>query len=333
MTTQQPVLIIGGSGFVGALAARTLRKLHPALPIAIGGRNLEKANAVAKEVGNAEAVIVDLARKDLGLPAEKSFSAVVMFVYDDTLNALQYALANSQPYLSFSSSIHEIVPEVAQFAHKPTAPVLMGGSWLAGATSLVTAHFAKQFRSVTSIEITSLFDEQDVGGPAAEADFVRLTSTPNTMLLDNGRWRWVPAGDQGKTFKSVDGRQIAAQTYSPFDVFSLPATTGARSVRFDFAFGETSGRRRGEHFSAEFAVEIEGERKDGSVGRSRYEFIHPQGQAPVTALAVTLAVERLIGLDGRAPAAPGVYFPEMLVDPDHAIDRLKEFGARISQTT
>ncbi|PWK72649.1 hypothetical protein C8K44_10590 [Aminobacter sp. AP02] len=189
MTTHKPVLIVGGSGFVGTYAARTLRKLHPALPLAIGGRNLDKADTVAREIGNAEALTIDLSRGDLGLPVGTSFSAVVMFVYDDTLNALQYALAKGVPYLSFSSSIHEIGPKVAHFANRPSAPVLMGASWLAGITSIVTAHFARQFRKVDSIEISSIFDEQDVGGPAADADFARLTASPNTMLLEDGRRR------------------------------------------------------------------------------------------------------------------------------------------------
>lgn len=332
MTSTNPVLIVGGSGFVGAQAARALRKLHPTLPVAIGGRNLERAGAVAREIGNAEAVAVDLSRKDLGLPGGKAVSAVVMFVYDDTLNAMQFALANGVPFLSFSSSIHEIGPEVAHFAHRPSAPVLMGANWLAGMTSIVTAHFARQFHKVDAIEISSIFDEHDVGGPAAEADFARLTASPNTMLIEDGRWRWTAGGEQGKTITSIDGRKIAAQTFSPGDVFSLSAVTGARSVRFDFAFGESSGRHAGEHFSAEFAVDISGERTDGTNGHSRIEFVHPLGQAPVTALAVSLAVERLLGLDGKPKPAPGLYFPEMLIDADHALEHLKAIGARITTT-
>jgi len=78
MSQHKPVLIIGGSGFVGALAARILRKLHPDVPIAIGGRNLDKAQAVAGEIGNAEAVVVDLDRRDLGLSADKAFSTIAM---------------------------------------------------------------------------------------------------------------------------------------------------------------------------------------------------------------------------------------------------------------
>lgn len=332
-TTQKPVLIVGGSGSVGALAARTLRKLHPAVPIAIGGRNLERAEAVAKEIGNAEAIIIDLDRKDLGVPANKGFSAIAMFVYDNTLNALHYAQTHAVPYLSLSTGIHEIGPEVALYAHKAKAPFLMGSSWLGGAASLAIVHFAKQFETVDSIEIAALLDEQDMGGPAAEADFNRLTMVPNTLAIDDSKWHWTGTGEQGRTVTSVDGRQVPGLTYSPFDVFSLPVTTGAKTVRFDFALGETASRHRGEHFSTEITIAISGKRKDGTSGRSRYAFVHPKGQAPVTALAVALAVERLVGLDGKAPATPGLYFAEMLIDADYAIKRFKEFGASISQAS
>lgn len=48
---------------------------------------------------------------------------------------------------------------------------------------------------------------------------------------------------------------------------------------------------------------------------------------------MALAVERLLGLDGAAPAAPGLYFAERLIDADHAVERFKAFGARIAQAS
>ena len=78
MAKHHPVLVVGGSGIVGAQAALTLRRLHPDLPIAIGGRNLERAGKTARDVGNAEAVKVEVGQPGLGL-TDKRFSAVVMF--------------------------------------------------------------------------------------------------------------------------------------------------------------------------------------------------------------------------------------------------------------
>ena len=86
LTSSAPVLIVGGSGLVGSLAAGLLRRFQPRLPIAIGGRDLARAAAVAETLGNAQALQVDLQRRDLGVPAGVPFSAVVVFVKDDTLN-------------------------------------------------------------------------------------------------------------------------------------------------------------------------------------------------------------------------------------------------------
>jgi hypothetical protein len=330
-TFHDPVLIIGGSGFVGSQAAATLRELHPDLPIAIGGRDMTNAGAVASKLGQANPVAIDLARADLGQPDTARFSAVVLFVYDDGLNAMRYAQAHRLPYLSISTGIHEMGPEVALYAQSPSAAaVVMGSGWLAGAVALATRHFAREFSSVDTIEITGLLDDQDLGGPAAEADYVRLIALPETLVLENGRWRWTPTGDQGRILMSVDGRRMSALTYSPLDVITLAAATGARTVRFDFVLGETASRRRGEPFSTEVAIDITGEPRNGGPGTRRHQLVHPKGQAPVTALAVSLAVERLLGLAGGGPAAPGLYFPETLIDAGYAMRRFEEFGLQVS---
>ncbi len=330
MSALKPVLIIGGSGSVGARMAATLRKLHPDLPIAIGGRDMDKARKVAAGLGKATAVPVDVSRPDLGQP-DGSFGALVAFLYDDTLNLIRHAQAHQIPYIGISTGIHEIGPEVMQFAFAPnTAPIVMGSGWGAGAVGLAALKFTRDFASVDSLEMSALLDEQDLGGPAAESDYQRLVAIPYALQRQDGRWRWTPAGEQGRTLTALDGRKLAAQTYSPFDVYTLAAATGARNVRFDFVLGETSSRRRGEPFSTEALVEIEGTGKDGKPARRRYELMHPQGQAPLTALTVALLVERLLGLAGGDPAAPGLYFPETLIDPAYAVRRFEEYGLKLS---
>lgn len=331
--TQKPVLIIGGSGIVGSQAARTLRRFHPGLPIAIGGRDLARAEAVAREIGNAKAVTIDLGRKDLGLPAGETFAAVVPFLKDETLNSQKYAQATAAGYLSISSGVFEIGPEAALYVHKPNAaPILMASNWLAGAATFPALHFAKEFRGIETIEIAVVLDEQDMGGPAAFADFERLTKTaPRALILKDGKFVWAGDEDASRIVVGIDGLESKAQGYSPFDVLSLSAATDARSIRFDMTYGMSASRRRGEPFSTEIVIEIVGEKKDGTSGRSRYELVHPEGQAPVTAVGVALGIERLLGLDGSAPVAPGLYFPEVLIEPDYAIRRFQEFGMRISK--
>lgn len=121
-----PVLIIGGSGVVGSWTARIIRSLHPGLPLVIGGRDFGKAEAVARDIGGAAGVKIDLDRPDLGLADGEAFSAVAVFVKDDRLSAMRYAQHHRIPYISISSGTFEIGPEVAQYIHAPDrAPILL----------------------------------------------------------------------------------------------------------------------------------------------------------------------------------------------------------------
>lgn len=330
--TKNPVLIVGGSGVVGSLAARTLRRLHPELPIAIGGRDRAKAEAVATEIGHAVATTIDLERPDLGLRDEDHYRAVAIFVKDETLNAMRFSLDRKLPYVSISTGTYEIGPEVSLFIHNPDrAPVLMASQWLAGAAVFPVLHFASAYESIDTIRIGAVFDEQDMGGPAAYADYERLTTvSPASLVVKDGKAVWVTAEDGRGRLRSVDGVELATQAYSPFDIISLASATNARSVNFDLAYGESASRRRGEPFSTEIIIELTGRRQDGTSGSSYHEIVHPDGQAPLSALGVALGVESLLGLGGRTPAAAGLYLPELLIEPAYYVRRMEEFGARFA---
>ncbi|WP_426131237.1 NAD(P)-dependent oxidoreductase [Pararhizobium sp. PWRC1-1] len=323
-----PVLIIGGSGVVGSWTARTIRKLHPDLPLAIGGRDLAKAEAVARDIGGATGIKVDLDRPDLGHSGDQAFSAVAVFVKDDKLSSMRYAQHHRIPYISISSGTFEIGPEVAQYIHAPDrAPILLASHWLAGAAIFPVLEFAKSFQQVDAIRIGVLLDEQDMGGPAALADYNRITgAAPASLTVKDGRMHWV-SGDEAKArYVSVDGVELEAQAYSPFDIMALAASTGAKGIRLDLAYSQSASRRRGEPFSTEIAIEIEGHGADGQHRLDRHEIVHSQGQAPLTALGVALAVERLLGLAGGDAPKAGLYLPEVLIDPAYFVRRMKEFG-------
>lgn len=326
-----PVLIVGGSGVVGAQGAQALRRLHPQLKLAIAGRDRARAEAVAARLGDAEAVVVDLHRADLGLPADARYSAVVVFLKDERLNTLKYALQHGLPYISTSSGSFEIAPEVSfHLRHPGRSPMLLASHWLAGAATLPALHFAAALRRVDRIGIFALLDEQDMGGPAAAADYERLTTAAAAQILDRDQWRWVRGEDAASVGESVDGVRIEASAYSPMDVVSLAAATDAHSIRLDMALGESASRRRGEAFSTEIALELEGEDFQGRPVRQRHELVHPQGQAPLTALGIALGVERLLGLDGAVAPSPGLYTPDLLIDPAYFLRRMREFGTQVS---
>lgn len=55
----------------------------------------------------------------------------------------------------------------------------------------------------------------------------------------------------------------------------------------------------------------------------------PEGYASLSARGIAFAIERLLGLDGQTPPAPGLYLPETLVDSPRLLDGLREFGVSV----
>lgn len=328
-----PVLMIGGAGVVGAHAVRILRRLHPALPLAIAGRSLARAQALADEVGHAAAVAVDLTRQDLGLPAGSRYSAVVIFLKDDRLNAMRYAQRQGAPFICLSSSTFEIGLEVAQFIHgSGKAPIYLAGHWLAGASLMPALLLAREYREIDEIHLGVLVDEMDLGGPAAHVDYERIVgNSPAALVLEEGRFAWVKGDDAKTEVRGIDGVVRQADAYAPFDIISLAAATNARNIRLDLVVGESASRRRGEAFSTEMQITVDGILTTGSRARTVHQIVHPAGQAPLTGLGAALAVERLVGARGDDPVAPGLYMPELLIDPAYYVSRMSEFGARMAR--
>jgi hypothetical protein len=322
------VLILGGSGQAGAGTAALLRRWHPALPLTIGGRNFERAQRVADELGGATAVTVDLGRADLGLPAGSGHSAVVAAIWDDHLNGLGYAQQRGLPYISISSGLVDIAPEVVAGAQHPgAAPILLASHFCAGTGVLAALHVARDFDRIDSIRIGAVLDEQDAGGPAGMADLERLfTASSAGLRRQDGVFTWLAASDAQAEVRTLDGTVVPAQSIPILDVPSLAHATGAPNVRFDYALGESVGRRSGGTPSIEIRIDVEGADAAGAPLRTGRYLVHPDGQRPLTALGIALGVERLLGLRG-APVPPGIHTPESLIDPAYAVERLTELGA------
>jgi hypothetical protein len=322
------LLILGGSGQAGAGAAALLRRWHPALPLTIAGRDIDRAQRVADELGAATAVTIDLRRSDLGLPADHSHSGVVAALWDDHLHGLRYAQHRGVPYLSISTSLVDIAPEVVAGVQRPSAaPILVASHFCAGIAVLATLHSAREFDRIDTIRIGAVLDEGDIGGPAGIADLQRWSAVTSAGLVRrDGVFTWVTGPDAQADVPSVDGTVLPGQSIAILDVPSLALATGARNVRFDFAVGESAGRRRGEPASAEIRIDLEGTDPAGTPLSTSRHLVHQAGQRPLTALGIALGVERLLGLRGEA-VSPGIHTPEALLDPAYAAERMAEIGA------
>ncbi|WTW92044.1 saccharopine dehydrogenase [Streptomycetaceae bacterium NBC_01309] len=328
MAQPNSVLILGGSGQAGAGAAAVLRRWHPELPLTIAGRDLGRAQRVADELGAATAATVDLRRGDLGLPADGGYLAVVAALWDDRLQGLRYAQERGLPYLSISSGLVDIAPEIVASAQRPSSPpVLVASHFCAGIGVLATLHATREFERIDTIRIGAVLDELDAGGPAGLADLERwATATSAGLVRRDGVFTWVAEPEARTEVPSTDGILVPAQGIAILDVPSLALATGAPNVRFDFAVGESAGRRRGGPASLEVRIDVEGTGPGGEPRSLHRYLVHPDGQRPLTALGIALGVERLLGLRGEA-VPPGVHTPEALVEASYAAERLAEIGA------
>lgn len=325
-----PVLLIGGSGIIGRRTAQYLRAAHPDLPLLIGGRNVAKAQQVAAEIGNAKGIALDLRAEDLGLGSQL-VSAVAVFVKDDRIAALRFAQSRGVSHVSISSGASEIAPDVAAFMQHPTASaVVLGAEWLVGAVTVPTLKLAQSFKRIDDITLSALLDEQDAGGPAAEADMYRLGEIiPAALTRRDGEFFWRTGDETRAEFYAIDGTKIEAMALSPFDIMGLAIETGAPNVQFNLGIGVTSTRRRGEPMSTEIIIELSGEDKAGQPLRTRHALIHPQGQIPLTALGVTMIIERLTGLNQQPSVKPGLYFPYQLLESTTYFSRLEQMGGEL----
>ncbi|MEU7864318.1 hypothetical protein [Nonomuraea sp. NPDC049141] len=248
---------------------------------------------------------------------------MVAAVWDDRLHGLRYAQHCGLPYLSISSGLLDIAPEVVAGAQRAgAAPILVASHYLAGLIVLATLDSAREFDRIDTIGIGAILDETDTGGPAGIADLERWSAATSAGLMRrDGVFTWVTGLDAQADVPSVDGTVLPGQSIPILDVPSLALATGAPNVRFDFAVGEPPSRRRGEPASIEVRIDLEGVDLTGAPHSTSRYLVHSAGQRPLTALGV----ERLLGLRGEA-VAPGIHTPEALLDPAYAVERMVEIG-------
>jgi hypothetical protein len=321
------VLILGGYGSVGSRTARALRQLHPELPLVIAGRDTAKAEALAVELGYATSAPLDLERDDLGLPAELKPAAVLMAVRDLSLRTQRWAAAQGAAYVALSDGVFEVGPAIAGFIRQPNAaPVVLLGHSMGSVPALAALHAAAEFERVDAIEVGLVFDPADPLGLASQKDMDRIGAIgPAPLVKSDGLWRWISAPQTQRSYTGVDGRMHQGATVGLVDVFSLSASE-AKSVRVDFAEGQTASTLRGEGPSHEVIIEIAGQRKDGREGRFRWEQVDPDGYAALSAKGIAVVIEGLFGLAGKPRPTSGLHLPETLVDTGHLIRRLAGFG-------
>ncbi|MEE2951885.1 MAG: NAD(P)-dependent oxidoreductase [Pseudomonadota bacterium] len=325
-----PILLLGGTGQIGQLTAEALRTRYPNLPLLLGGRNEAKAQKVASGLGNAEAVVIDTHAADLDL-GPRPIGAMAVLYSDERLASLRYAHARGIPHLGISSGIYEVASEVAIHMQQPNAAaIVLGYDWLVGATTVATLTCARPYARLDTIQIGAVVDEEDQGGPAVAEDFERLASVmPSVLARKDGAFVWRNEDDSRCSFRAIDGTVTAASGFSSIDIVGLAAVAGASDIVFAIGTGVSSSRRAGGAKSTEIIIELSGVDATGASMHSRHAVFHPNGAASLTALGVSMVLERLAGLDDKPAKQAGLFFPYQVLDHADYLERLTQEGGQL----
>ncbi|WP_079433968.1 hypothetical protein [Zoogloea sp. LCSB751] len=348
----QAVVLVGGSGVVGAQVAALLARRKPDVKLIIASRRLEAAHTVAARHG-AVAIAMNV---DAPILPERFAGAVVVGLVNDPHDRLLHlALSQGHAYVDvtrWTERLKQALVSTAAYG-RLRAPVVFSSAWMAGTASLIARDAARTFASVERIGIDILFAMADRAGPNSVAYMDRLSEPFHTV--ENGAWikRSGFLDGHAADFGDVGCRQV--YRFDTPDQASLPAITGAATVDARIGFDDRkatallhllvrsgvwrvlsrpvfdSTRRAllynpGPGADHRIRITVEGKDVDGRPRRKEVQVVDPLGQTHLTALGTVLQIENLLAPDGPAP---GIYLGEALVDPAHACRQLQEEGVRI----
>ena len=238
-----PVLIAGGYGVVGAQVARLLRDRHPGLPLLLGGRTPATGRGLAADLGDAEAVALDLAGPGdplAGLPAH--IAAIVSTVNDLDDRLLDAAIARGIPLVDVTRWTSLVHRSLARCATQPLrAPVLLASGWMAGVAPLLVAWAARDLGPVREVDIAIRYALADRAGPDSVAYMDRFAERFETTV--DGRQVLVTGLSDGRDATFADGSHGPVYRLDTPEQLTLPITIGARTVATRIGFDSAATTR------------------------------------------------------------------------------------------
>lgn len=348
-----PVLIAGGYGVVGAQAARILRDRHPELPLLLGGRTPERAAELAAEIGRADAFPLDVVAAVDPLQALPAPPAAILSVVNDLDDRLlAAAIHHGVPIVDitrWTALVHRALARCA--ASPPRAPVLLASGWMAGVVPLAVAWGSRGLGELDRVDIAIRYAMADRSGPDSFEYMDRLAERFETTV--DGVQQRVNGLSDPRTARFADGQRSRVYRFDTPEQLTLPASLGARSVATRIGFDSASATRGlaalrragilgvlshprltavrrallhqpGAGGDAQVRIDLAGEAVTRTVLLS-----DPLGQSHMTAAGAAIAIERVLGLDGRPPEPAGARFPEQHPEPDVAIAALRACGVQV----
>lgn len=356
MRTEDGILIAGGYGVVGQQITSLIRQRHSDLPLIIAGRTLDKAESVAHQLGNASSIRLDVEQPN---PLEGLKPRAIIAVVNDPHDyLLRDAVKNGIPYVDITRWPARLRDAISWVSTKELkAPVLLSSGWMGGLAAVIAVAVAQSQHQVNSIDISVLFSTKDKSGPNS-VEYMDRLATPFEVMIDGEHCHVFPYTDP-RTTTFPGGYTTKVYRFDTPDLLTLPSTTGAKTVlariAFDDAFSTnllrflirsgiwklisgdrfTSLRRSllynpGSGASHEIVITVSGVDGDGHPIAANVMISDPKGQTHLTALGALIQLERLLGLDGTPPPAPGIVYPDTAPQTDSVFQVLSDFGVAIS---
>ena len=356
--TENAVLIAGGYGVVGSQIARLVRKRRPDLPLIIGGRNPDKAESLARELTNAETARLDIEAPNPLSQFDGKLGAVIEVVNDPSDYLLLDAVRAGIPFVDITRWT-ELFRQARSIVagESPRAPVMLASSWMGGLTPVIAVAAARKLERVDSIDIGVLFSMKDKAGPNS-IEYMDRLATAYKVTIDGKEQTVYPVTDP-RTVTFPGGYRSKVYRFDSPEQVTLPEITGAKTVAsrigFDSALTTTAlhllvrlgiwkliandrftkTRRSllhnpGEGGAHEIVIELTGSDAKGKSRTVKATILDPVSQSHLTAAAVTMHLERILGLDGAPPPAPGIVFPESEPQIESGLQLLRDFGVVVT---
>ena len=312
---------------VGGAVARLIREAGHDIELVLGGRNPESGAELAKTLG-ARTVRLDVNDPAPGLAEAGPVDLVISALQDPGDNLLMAALRAGAGHIGIVRGPDSMATTAIAAAALARRPALMLGHWQAGVTTVAAlAAAAGAFAEVERVEMAALYDYADPIGPMTAADAGGFVG--QAQIRRGGAWTYLDATQHGRSIARPGQPAFDALPMSVLDTPALAAVTAAADVRFDLGTGESRGTAAGGPASHDIYIDVSGRDASGAGSVRRTIVSDPAGQAHLTALGVLIGAERVLGLDGAAPPAAGLHFPETMLDVDRALARLMAFGVSI----
>lgn len=351
------VLVAGGYGVVGSRIAAVLRARHPQMRLALAGRTPKSGAELARTLGHAVPVRVDVSEADPLADISPLPKLVIAAVNDADDHLLLACVRRGIGYIDITRWTENMRSAIIRLACEDVsgAPVIFSSSWMAGIAAILARGAANRLGGAASIDIDILYAMKDMSGPNS-VEYMDRYAIPFEVVTNGRRQKIYPFSDP-RNVDFATGALIRVYRFDAPDQMTLPLITGAPTVATRMGFDSKSATlmlkfmiktgvwaaisgarfRRfrhgllhnpgpGDHHR--IVIDVLG--TDGR--RERMLADDALGQTHLTACGAVIQAERALGLLGQHPARSGVQFAEAETDDIAASRILEELGVKITQS-